>query len=174
MKVGIGIIACRKYWYTGCPGLNSHVLCFDALREKKGPLGEIPGARFVSYRPCPGCPGEGLKETARLMLAEDGVNVIAFGSCCFLLENCAAVGQVAGEITATTGCPVVLGSYLKPHKRLHSLPHHYFHELYEHRCAALRFLNLCSWISATRTETNPGLDNPFSPELSPDLWSQRP
>lgn len=172
----VGIIACGKYWHTGCPGLNSHILCFDALRDKQGPLGGIPEARLVSYRPCPGCPGSGLKETARQMLQEDGVEIIAFGSCCFLLENCATVHQVAAEISAEMGCSVVLGSYLKPNKKLDALPRLYLQGLTEHRPTYLRFLNYCSWLAATGPagagqKQNQGPDEPVSRGVNSRPWS---
>lgn len=161
LSVKVGIIACGKYWYTGCPGLNSHVLCFDAMRERQGPLGQIPEARLVSYRPCPGCPGDGLLGTARQVLQEDGADIITFGSCCFLLENCDTVYRTAEEIQKL-GCQVVLGSYLKPNKKLNALPDRYLQELTEHRSVALRFLNFCSWISAIQAG-KPGAKRKLGP-----------
>ncbi|WP_258360655.1 CGGC domain-containing protein [Moorella sulfitireducens] len=109
----VGIIPCSNYWKGGCPGYQSHVLCFLALELKKGPLGELPGAKIVAMQPCPGCPGTGRLEIARRMVYRDKVEYIVFPSCIFFNNYCPTALAGATAIEKELGCPVLLGSYLE-------------------------------------------------------------
>ncbi|MGI9861042.1 CGGC domain-containing protein [Moorella naiadis] len=109
----IGIIACRDYWKTGCPGYQTHILCFLAQEKKQGPLGELEGARIVSMQPCPGCPGNYRLDLARRMVAREKVDYFVFPSCLFFNNHCPTAVSQAEAITAATGRPVLLGSYLE-------------------------------------------------------------
>lgn len=109
----VGIIACRHYWYTGCPGYQSHVLCFQALAEKKGPLGQLQGAQIISLRPCPGCPGDQIPTLAADMIARDKVEVFALASCLFLGGHCSSALAIGQKLEDTFNRPVLLGSYIK-------------------------------------------------------------
>jgi predicted metal-binding protein len=110
--IRIGIITCRDYWKTGCPGYRSHFLCFLALEKNKGPLGHLPGAKIVSMRPCPGCPGNGRLEVARRMIKKDKVRYIVFPSCVFFNNHCSTAYADADNIEAELGLPVLRGSYM--------------------------------------------------------------
>ncbi|GFN22911.1 CGGC domain-containing protein [Thermanaeromonas sp. C210] len=112
----VGIIACRHYWYHGCPGFQSHILCFLAQLEQKGPLGRLRKGRIVSLRPCPGCPGDRITELAADMLAQDNVQVFALASCLFLAGHCPEAVQLGKKIEAAFGRPVLMGTYIAADK----------------------------------------------------------
>jgi len=109
----VGIIACRDNWKTGCPGYQAHILCFLARKKKQGPLGELEGGRIVTMQPCPGCPGTGRLELARQMIIQEKVDYFVFPSCLFFSNHCPTAFSQAEAITAATGRPVLLGSYLE-------------------------------------------------------------
>ncbi|MDN5361686.1 MAG: hypothetical protein PWP70_733 [Moorella sp. (in: firmicutes)] len=109
----VGIIACRDYWKKGCPGYQAHILCFLAREKKQGPLGELEDARIVTMQPCPGCPGNGRLDLARRMVAQEKVDYFVFPSCLFFSNHCPTALNQAEAITAATGRPVLLGSYLE-------------------------------------------------------------
>lgn len=109
----VGIIACRDYWKKGCPGYQAHLLCFLAQEKKQGPLGRLEGARIVTMQPCPGCPGTGRLELARWMIIQEKVDFFVFPSCLFFSNHCPTALDHAETITAATGRPVLLGSYLE-------------------------------------------------------------
>ncbi|KUK12445.1 MAG: hypothetical protein XD51_0658 [Moorella sp. 60_41] len=114
--VRVGIIGCRHYWYRGCPGFHSHILCFQAQGEQKGPLGRLREGRIVSLRPCPGCPGDRMVELAADMLARDYVQVFALASCLFFAGHCPRGEQLGKKIEAAFGLPVLLGTYVAADK----------------------------------------------------------
>lgn len=117
--MNVGIIACQDYWKKGCPGYNSHFLCFLALEKSKGPLGQLSGSKIVSMQPCPGCPGTGRLELARQMLNKEKIDCFVFPSCVFFNEHCPTALTHAAAIEAELGRPVLLGSYLEA-KAAHS------------------------------------------------------
>lgn len=112
MSVRVGVIACRDNWKNGCPGYETHLLCFLALEEKCGPLGTLDGAQIVALKPCPGCPGEGRLELARQMRREENIDAVVFGSCQFFAQKCATAEKHATLIETELKLPVLRGSYL--------------------------------------------------------------
>ncbi|QGP92119.1 CGGC domain protein [Neomoorella glycerini] len=109
----VGIIACRDHWKKGCPGYQAHILCFLALEKKRGPLGELPGAKIVAMQPCPGCPGTGRLDVARRLVRQEGVDYFVFPSCTFFDNHCPTAFAQAAAIEAELGRPVLMGSYLE-------------------------------------------------------------
>ncbi|MBE3572445.1 MAG: CGGC domain-containing protein [Moorella humiferrea] len=109
----VGIITCGDYWKKGCPGHQAHVLCFLAVEKKEGPLGSLPGAKIVSFEPCPGCPGDARLEIARRMIRRDKVDCFVFPTCMFLANHCPTAKAAAKTIEKELGRPVLLGSYLE-------------------------------------------------------------
>ncbi|MGB9661622.1 MAG: CGGC domain-containing protein [Moorellaceae bacterium] len=112
----VGIIACRHYWNTGCPGYGSHVLCFQSVAEKKGPLGQFQGAQIITLRPCPGCPGDQLSSLVADMVAKDRIQVIALASCLFLGDHCPAAADICRELEKSFAQPVLRGTYIAAEK----------------------------------------------------------
>ncbi|MEW6663313.1 MAG: CGGC domain-containing protein [Bacillota bacterium] len=110
----VGILCCGKRWTKGCPGIGSHVLCFEALNQKRGPLGAIPEAEITSFRPCRSCSAVSLVETASRMVAEDKVKVVVLASCLFMNHGCPHVEEAARGISSLGSCQVVLGSFWDP------------------------------------------------------------
>ncbi len=108
----IGIIVCQNHWRNGCPGIGSHILCFKAIAEKKGPLGNFPEAAIIAMEPCGGCPGNHASDIARDMASQDGARAIVLPTCLFTSARpCPHVDSMAAAIAATVGVPVLLGSY---------------------------------------------------------------
>jgi len=118
----IGIISCRKHWKTGCPGIGSHVLCFDAVSLQRGPLGKIPEASIVSFGCCHGCPGDSIPVIAQKMLQHEGVEVIALASCLFVEETCPYAREAASRIASDMSCQVLLGTYSEPETGIKQAP----------------------------------------------------
>ncbi|MBC7343129.1 MAG: CGGC domain-containing protein [Clostridia bacterium] len=112
------IIGCAKCWRTGCPGINSHVLCPESVRQKRGPLGRLGGLQIVSLVPCPGCSQDGLLKLVQ-DLGRDGVQVIAFASCLFLPPPCPYV-EKAAVLANRLQMKVLMGSYLTPDEAMNS------------------------------------------------------
>ncbi|MGI9951657.1 CGGC domain-containing protein [Moorellaceae bacterium AZ2] len=112
----VGIIACRHYWYNGCPGFQSHILCFLAPLERKGPLGQLRKGHIVSMRPCPGCPGDRITDLAADMLERDNIQVFALASCLFLAGHCPVAVQLGKKIETSFRRPVLLGTYIAADK----------------------------------------------------------
>ncbi len=111
--MNVAIIACRDYWLKGCPGYNSHCLCFRAIEKKTGPLGQLAEVNIVSMHPCPGCPGDGRLELARDMLSKHKIDCFVFPSCVFFNDHCPTAEIDAMTIESHLGRPVLIGSYLE-------------------------------------------------------------
>ncbi|MDN5348451.1 MAG: hypothetical protein PWP65_2016 [Clostridia bacterium] len=109
----VGIISCRDNWKSGCPGYDTHILCFLALEEKCGPLGKLSKAKIVAIQPCPGCPGEGRIKVAQQMHIREKIDVLVFGSCQFFAYKCPTAEHHADQIERRLKIPVLRGSYLE-------------------------------------------------------------
>jgi len=109
--IRVGIIGCQKFWKIGCPGIYSHVLCFEALNQRQGPLGKIPDAIIADIQPCQGCPGDHRLELARQMLISSQVHRIVFASCMFTNAPCLTAETSARQIETMLHCQVIRGSY---------------------------------------------------------------
>ncbi|MBS3975966.1 MAG: CGGC domain-containing protein [Syntrophomonadaceae bacterium] len=109
----VGVICCGKRWTKGCPGIGSHVLCFEAIYQKRGPLGTMPEAEIVSFHPCRNCSATSLADTATSIRVEDKAQVIVLASCLFMSQRCPHVEEAVQKISAQ-GSKVILGSFWDP------------------------------------------------------------
>jgi predicted metal-binding protein len=109
----MGIIACGKNWRKGCPGLCSHVLCFEALAHKAGPFKQLgEDSELISIVPCTGCPGDSILQIAEQMVTQEKVEIIVFPYC-IIYNSCPGLAEKALEIQKKYNCTVVLGNYPK-------------------------------------------------------------
>ncbi|KKM12822.1 hypothetical protein SY88_01740 [Clostridiales bacterium PH28_bin88] len=110
----VGIISCGKHWKNGCPGIGSHVLCFDAISQQHGPLGNLPEATIVSFDYCQACPGDSIPLIAQKMVQQEGVEVVALASCLFMGEPCPYVRETISRIKSSVTCQLLTGTYFEP------------------------------------------------------------
>lgn len=107
----IGIIACQKFWKKGCPGLSSHVLCFEALRHKSGLYQNFEEVMLVNMVSCSGCPGTSLPGIAEQMITQDAADYIVFPSCVLDKGHCPGLEKATRAIENKYPGKVLLGNY---------------------------------------------------------------
>lgn len=107
----LGIIGCHKNWRKGCPGLCSHVLCFEALKHKLGPFENMEQqTQLVSMVACAGCPGDSLVNIAESMVREEKIEIILFPYC-VLHNHCPGLPQAAQYIKTHLHCQIIYGNF---------------------------------------------------------------
>lgn len=106
----LGIICCKKNWLKGCPGLCSHVLCFQALQHKLGPFENMEQIQLVSMVACAGCPGDSLPQLAKAMVLEENIESILLPYC-VLHNRCPGLAQAAKYIKAQLPCQIIFGDF---------------------------------------------------------------
>lgn len=127
----VGIIGCKKNWRKGCPGLCSHVLCFEALQHKLGPFENMEQLQLVNMVSCGGCPGDSLTEIAECMVLEENVDLILFPYC-VLYNHCPGLASAAHYIESRLNCQIIYGDY-EQDPVLSTYLHPYYKRILIHR-----------------------------------------